>query len=255
VKRENQLLKADNDSLRLLAEKLISHPAFMPFVNELSRDPQMAESLARVANPPQTSQQSSTKDQFQGQQFNQSNDVIVGMTLIPEVPIDLSSLNIGSNQWQQQLPHGIETYSNPQIFAVTEITPTAEPVDISALSGKEATENVMSRYMDVEEEKSSFPEISLPAKEIEEETVENVFDENNPNETLYAASKPSTKTTEQDQEPIFATLQSEKAFARYELVVTSEADEEVFESELKLKFARLEASFRTLETLTSRYRC
>jgi hypothetical protein len=253
LKRENQLLKADNDSLRLLAERLISHPQFMPFMEELSRDPALAESIARVASsPPASSAQQAPKEiQFgSSQQFSQNSDVIVGMSLIPEVPVDLSNLNINSS-WQ--LPQGIDAYQNPRVYAVTDVTPAAEPLDVAALSGKESTESIISRYIDVEEEKPTFPEIAVAqsTEVTEEESSEEVFDENNPNEALYATRKTVKATKEQDQEPIFGTLSTEKAFARYEMVV--EADEESLAAEMTVRFARLEASLRSLETLTSRY--
>jgi len=254
LKRENQLLKADNESLRHLAETLISHPAFMPFMQELSRDPALAESLARVSNgPPATTATDAPKEI---PQFNQNSDVIVGMTLIPEMPVDLSSLNIGSNQWQ--LPQGIESYQTPQVFAVTEVSPAAaEPLDIAALSGKdncEVVESVISQYLDTAEQKPSFPEMTVTQAK-ETESADNVYDENDPCETLFAAPSSSNTKTEQPEERIFGELPTEKAFARYELVEVSEIDEDVFESELMSRFARVEASFRNLQRLTSRYRC
>jgi hypothetical protein len=253
LKRDNQALMAENARYHALAEKLITHPVFMPYLEELSRDPSIADSIAQIASgtPPASSQSSIPKDvpQFSSsQQFIPSNnDAIVGMTLIPEMPVDLSSLNIGSNHWP--LPQAFHT---PQVFAVTEVTPAAEPLDISALSGK--GEDVFSQYMDAEEEKPSFPEIPTQVAEEVEESSE-LFDENDPTEVLFAtSSQPKSIGAEKpEQEPIFGELPVEKAFARYEVVVVTKVDEEVFETEINLKFARLEASFRRLEAMTLRF--
>jgi len=260
LKRENQALMAENARYHALAEKLISHPAFMPYLEELSRDPSIADSIAQIASgtPPASSQSSIPKDvpQFSSSHFIPSNnDAIVGMALIPEIPVDLSSLNIGSNHWP--LPQSMDTF-HTQVFAVTEVTPTVEPIDVSALSGK--GEDVVSQYLEDEEEKPSFPEISTPQSTEEvKETSEALFDENDPTETLFATESSTPKRTdseperEPEQEPIFGGLPAEKAFARYEVVVVAEVDEEVFATELNLKFARLEASFRRLEAMAERF--
>jgi hypothetical protein len=254
---------AENARFHALAEKLISHPVFLPYVEELSRDPLLNESIQQIASgsPPASQRQSSVpKDvSFNSQPFiSSNNDAIVGMTLIPEVQIDLSQLNIGGNQWMGQ---NLDAFQ-PHVYAVTE-TEVTEPFDVSALSGKEteSESHVVSHYLEEQtEDKVTFPEAitSVTSKEIED--IEDVFDENNPEEMLFA-SAPAKSTTASTVSPcefseplMFGNLSTEKAFARIEVQVIDSAEMEAMEAELVARFAGLEASMCRLRRLTEGYR-
>src|ERR1700761_4835074 len=104
LKRMNHALMQENARFKVLAEKLLAHSAFHPFLEELSRDPALADTLSSVSACSVALQQSRSQmakdmDPFAGnQQFvpPSSNETTVGMTLIPEMPVDLSALNLGS---------------------------------------------------------------------------------------------------------------------------------------------------------------
>src|ERR1700759_4238111 len=73
-KRMNSALMQENARYKLLAEKLLAHSAFHPFLEELSRDPALAETLSSVSASSVALQQSRSQ-----------------MTLIP-LPLDSSLL-------------------------------------------------------------------------------------------------------------------------------------------------------------------
>jgi len=191
------------------------------------------------------------------QQFVPSNnDAIVGMTLIPEVSVDLSSLNLGSSQWP--MGNSMDAFRTSQVFAVTE-TEVTEPIDFEALSGKPETEapiSIIAQYLDEEDEKPSFPEVTaVAAKETtEESTNANAFDENNPCETLFAASVSAPASKPSEPASIFGELSSEKVFARFELVDLQDVDEDTLEAELTVRFARLENLSRRLDSMTGSFK-
>jgi hypothetical protein len=246
---------AENARFHRLAEKLISHPAFMPYIEELSRDPSLADAIGQIASGSPPASQSMPKDvpQFApSQQFIPSNnDAIVGMTLIPEVSVDLSSLNLGSNQWP--MGNSMDAFQTSQVFAVTE-TEVSEPIDFEALSGKpeEAPISVVAQYLD-DEEKPSFPEVTAVAAKETVEITNDVFDENDPSETLFAAPV-SSSTKLSDPASLFGDLSSDKVFARFELIDVQDIDEEALEAELTVRFARLEGLSRRLESMTGSFK-
>jgi len=256
----------ENTRYKVLAEKLLAHSAFHPFLEELSRDPALAETLSSVSNSASNSQQM-LKDvnPYNGnQQFvpPNNNETHVGMTLIPEMPVDLSSLNIGSNNWGIPNSRGpMGQYMQPQIFAVTEVPEgPAEPIDFSALSGKD-NDDVLSQF--TEEEKSAYPEIDEVAPKLqatiedqssidEAEEQQYEIDENDECMTLYAPFKSSKKTTESstdEHDNIFGTIVSEKALAHFDLITVSEQDSQSFNDHFERMCARLEARCNRIEAM------
>ncbi|KAF2672630.1 hypothetical protein BT63DRAFT_132591 [Microthyrium microscopicum] len=270
VKRQNQMLMEENARYRALAEKLLSHNAFRPFLEELSRDPDLAESFSKIASSaPQQQEAPMPKDPhpYGSSQFlpPANNSTHVGMTFIPDMPVDLSSLNIGNNNWMSQQPQLIphDMYQQPSVFAVTELPAgPAEPIDFAALSGKDS-DSLIAELEGSEDEKTTYPEIkTAPAKvdsaaSIEavksQEEPQNNFDENDPTVTLYAINSSTSPAKEADFEPLFGSIAPEKAFARYELVVASEDDDEALSQRLEQMVSRLDSSCRRLESMMSRF--
>lgn len=250
----------ENARFKVLAEKLLAHSAFHPFLEELSRDPALAETFSNVANP-QSRQMSKDVDPYSGsQQFVPSNsETHVGLTLIPEMPVDLSSLNLGSgNNWGVPSSRAMSQFLQPQVFAVTEIEQQQESVDFTSLSGK--TEDVLSQFS--EEEKTTYPELDTPVKSesvIEERATtveitqpENQIDENDESMTLFAPSKPTTSSsTPENVDNLFGTISFGKATAHFELSVSTEQDNQALSEQFDRMCLRLDARFNRIEAMMS----
>lgn len=260
LKLQNRALMEENARFRSLTEKLLAHAAFRPFLDELSRDPEMANSFAAVVNnstsvtsqattpQPQIKKDVNPYENFNNQQFNQ-NTQHVGMTLIPETQVDFSQLSWGmGNMGLQQ---------NMQVFAVTSIP--EEPVDVAALSGKYSEEQTVEETF--EAAKSELPaEIEAPVKDMpapvevaETEVSESAdFDAEDPAFALFAStpSAPAAQPTLEDAVALLSQLPTEKS-SNFELVVESENTEmsAVFDKSC----ARLDAACRRLDSLFSSF--
>jgi hypothetical protein len=264
----------ENARFRSLAEKLLAHPAFHPFLDELSRDPALAESLSKVGGssaaqvptpaPAATAAPKDMDPYSASQQFlaPQNNIQHVGMTLVPETHIDMSALSLGPshNGW------GIPSTNFQQVFAVTELPSLPESFDVEVLSGKGPADIISDFSAAGDEVKHDYPQMEIAPKGeavIEEQTQkvaegaeeECPFDENDPTVALFATPSRRIVKSEsvQDYEPIFGDIPIEKALARLELVVTSEEDSQLLSSRLQRLTARLDASSKRLETLASTF--
>jgi hypothetical protein len=270
LKRMNHALMQENSRFKVLAEKLLAHPAFHPFLEELSRDPALAETLSSVtistgSAPRSTSQMPKDVDPFTAsQQFipPSSNETQVGMTLIPEMPVDLSNLNIGGNSWSLPSSRPPMGQFMPQVFAVTEVPEPAEPIDFSALSGKGA-DDVLSQFTD--DEKISYPEVETPlstkndtvvqehAIVDEAPEVENHIDENDESMTLFAPSTSSRTVSEPIDtcESLFGDISPEKVFAHFDLFVSTEQDNQELLDRFERMCARLDSRCSRIESMIS----
>jgi len=265
LKRQNTALMEENARFRSLAEKLLAHPAFHPFLEDLSRDPSLAESLSKVtgnmSTPSNMGQMSKDLDPYNSsQQFApppHSGDTTVGMTLIPEVPLDLSALTLATGAtWN--LPVGRTqqpmNYQQSQVFAVTELpVGPADPLDFSAaLSGK-GTE-VETSFTETEEAEKATAPLCHDVPEVEEPVQElPVFDENDETMCLFTNAAPNETVAVVDEpevfEPILGEIAPEKAFAHFELFVSSEEDNALLLNHFERMIARLDKSCRRLESL------
>jgi len=255
LKRQNQALMEENSRFRSLAEKLLAHPAFHPFLEDLSRDPLLAESLSKVTG--NMSQAPKDLDPYSAQQFAaHSGDTTVGMTLIPEIPVDLSALTLGTGAgWN--IPAGRSqqpmSYQQSQVFAVTELPAgPADPLDFGAVLSGKGEETFEEEIFSEQAEKATAP-LCHDLPEVEEQTEEQLaVDENDPTLCLFASSAP-TKTIAEDKpetfEPMFGDIAPEKAFAHFELFVSSEEDNTQLLDLFERMTARLDKSCRRLESL------
>jgi len=260
----------ENARYKVLAEKLLAHSAFHPFLEELSRDPSLAETLSSVSASVPLQQNGSQMrkdiDPFaSSQQFipPSNNETTVGMTLIPEMPVDLSALNLGSaNNWSIPASRApIGQFMHQQVFAVTEVPEgPAEPLDFSALSGK-GSDDILSHFS--EDEKTSYPEIETPVKSeavIEQRAVqeeasepENMIDENDETMILFAPSSTAKKISEpvEVSDNLFGDIISEKASSHFEIFVSSEQENLHLMDQFERLCSRLEARSNRIESLMS----
>lgn len=150
MRQENQALMHENERYRGLIETLLRHPAFTPFINDISKDPsslmqvppqqpqqQHQQSVTPTpqsapVQPQQPQQQQSQQDikpefmnfdasQLQIPQQTQPEQHQVGMAMVPEN--DFSKLNInGFNSMNFN-------FNSVNAYAVTDV-PCPDPVDL-----------------------------------------------------------------------------------------------------------------------------
>lgn len=153
LRQENTALMQENERYRGLIETLLRHPAFTPFINDISKDPSvLGMPRAQQQQPQQQPQQVVTPSQQQvqpqqQQQAPQHQDVkpdfmnfdasqlqipgqqqeqqqTVGLAMIPEN--DFSKLNLHG------LPRSMNfnNFSTVNAYAVTELPSGPDPVDL-----------------------------------------------------------------------------------------------------------------------------
>lgn len=153
LKHDNRALMEENTRLSDLTRMLLSSPAFSTFLDtlgasELSSSTTTAsesadrpsESTGATGIPPTINKDPNPHVVAEEQmQASQANNPQIGLTLVPEHPIDFSTLDANfNNSWGLgNLPAGVWGNTRPQVFTVTEI-PDGPPVDIDcgALSGE-----------------------------------------------------------------------------------------------------------------------
>jgi hypothetical protein len=259
---QNRALMEENARFRTLAEKLLAHAAFRPFLEELSHDPELAHSLSQISSsnhstPTPAPQSKKDVDPYNqnAQQFTQQHQH-VGMTMIPETQLDFSTLNLGGNQWAMP-SNGMNNYLQPQVFAVHEVPEPAEPIDVAAITGKDSIIDEFTR----DDSKIECPtEIEVPTLS-EEGPVEVPmpmacqFDENDPAFTLFASSSsaPSEPVTiKQTIEELAAEIPCEKT-AYFELITLSETSNIYATLNLEKKVAKMDAACSKLDALFSSF--
>ncbi|WPH03424.1 Hypothetical protein R9X50_00630400 [Acrodontium crateriforme] len=99
LRTENTALKQENERYRGLIETLLRHPAFTPFINDISKDPSVL-GLPQAHSQPQPHQQSSaSSSQQQAQQQQQQSQ----QDIKPDfMNFDASQLQIPQQQNEQQ---------------------------------------------------------------------------------------------------------------------------------------------------------
>jgi hypothetical protein len=160
----------------------------------------------------------------------------------------------------------MQSFQQHQVFAVTELPQgPAEPINLSALSGK-ASDDVFASHVGNDDEKTTYAEIessiiaedtgAVERPEQPSESQECPFDENDPTVTLFANSSPALVSTVkpiEDYEPLFGNVSPEKVFAHFELFISSDEDNQSLMEQFEGMTARLDASCRRLQALTTGY--
>ncbi|GAB7353951.1 hypothetical protein MBLNU459_g4552t1 [Dothideomycetes sp. NU459] len=159
LRTENRTLSAENARYRNLIETLLRHPAYTPFIEDISKDPSViAPSLqiqpsaapTPVAMVPSQSQDvTSNPNQLQVPRQREQR-----MAMVPEHSLDISMLNLdnanNSNQ-QYAIPSNAGgNFQQPQTYSVHDVPQGPSPLELSR--------NIFSvRSRRVQQDKSDFP--------------------------------------------------------------------------------------------------
>jgi bZIP-type transcription factor MBZ1 len=220
LRAQNRALMEENKRLSDLTRMLLSSPSFSNFLDNLSASAMTTPQAETAAKPEPQQHRQIPKDvnpaayaaatQVQRQQ--------IGMTMIPEQPMDMAMLNLQTDSFNYQ----------PQVFALLETPEMPASIETSLLSGKES--NFVGEQFDSDDEKVELPsierrKISAPASP--EEPPFNAEFESDPEFALFH-SVPSSDDTPTASNPspedIFGGIEPEKVLARYELVDASEEE-------------------------------
>ena len=268
LKTQNRALMDENARFRELTVKLLRHPAFTPFLEDISRDPALSDSLNKVTSSMNASAAAEPTPtptvRKDVNPFSQNENLHIGMATIPETQLDFSALNLNgnSNNWAMAGMNGFG-FQQPQVFAVLEIPEgPAEPLDTEALSGK-GEESFFERFTSVEDNKEDYPVLQTPtalAPKAEEAVVDESveFDESDPAFALYAdipvrSSSAAALAQQEPVESIFGDIAPEKAFARFELVLSNGSYAVALEERLAFLCARAERPFQHLQAMSSQF--
>lgn len=257
LRTQNHALMEENARYRAFTEKLLRHPAFQPFLEDLSRDPALSESLVGPSMqtsvpsvPSQNVAPAPARKEVNFSMPQQTENPQIGMALIPETHVDL-----GMNNWA--MPNMGFNFQQPQVYSVLELPEgPASPINTDVLSGK-GCESILEEPEPVEEVKPDYPVIERPSVEVTstEEPSEVDEDDGNPDFALFYNSSATTSSAQSDDfEPIFGNIAPEKAFAHFELFVTGESDKAESQrllEQFERRIARIEPVFQRLEALTS----
>lgn len=236
LKRRNAELMAENARSRNFINLLLRHQAFQPFLEDLSRDPTLSDTLPNMNNaaPSSQTQQAPTaattrpKDinPFQASQtLNQSQEgPIVGMATVPDQSLDISALNINGNppgDWSLHIGYGFQV---PNVYSVLDLPAgPAEPLNTETLAGK-GTGSMLDHFTAEEDDsKTEHPVIERPVVEtVPSAAVEDESDiAADPAFSLYLNVSTSTPVSS----PV-APLTSEKS-PEFELVVRKSSEEDL----------------------------
>ncbi|KAJ2893227.1 bZIP transcription factor [Zalerion maritima] len=256
LRAQNHALLDENKRLSDLTRMLLSSPSFSNFLENLSSNPQTAPQPEPQRQPEAQRQLPKDVNPYASGQVNQHQ---IGMAMVPEQNMDFNMVSMESS-----LPSDGFNFQ-PQVYAATIETP--EVIDTSVLSGKtsnfvtseeEDDESKDAIVIDHEEKLTFSAPIETPTP-VEEEDL----DENDESLDLYRSSpspaiandEPTTVSlSEEREDSIFGGIETEKAFARYELTDPTEAEtqaaaEEVATFKLDRFCSRLDASIKRMEKL------
>ncbi|KAH0602064.1 hypothetical protein MHUMG1_00943 [Metarhizium humberi] len=244
LRSQNRALMDENKRLSDLTRMLLSSPSFSTFLDNLSANPTGLPqgSPVKIEQNQQQEQNQAPKDvNAYNSQFSSQQQI--GMAMIPEQTMDFSLLSLGN------------TYNfQPQVFVVdTPEVPNA--IDASVLSGK--TSNFVEESFSSDDEKVEVPVIERPLKTKAVETPEAPVDEefeSDPEFALFHSEPATTTTTPKDIDTenltgidLFGGIESEKMFARYELVNATEE-----EATAAFAMARVQRISASIDSVVSR---
>lgn len=232
----------ENTRLSDLTRMLLSSPSFSGFLESLATNPAAAQTAQAVTQQPaavEQPQRQARKDvnPYAAQQQMQSQHI--GMTMIPEQPMDFSMLDLGQDGFFQ-----------PQVFSVLSLPETV--IDAEILSGKTSSFTELAS----DDSKVEIPVVeripaSNPEKEVQAPVVPIVDDEfdADPRFALYSteATEIAEPAKELDIDALILALPVSKP-TEYTLRIFTAADEATSDASLK----RCDRICDSLENITDR---
>lgn len=260
LRTQNRALMEENARSRAFIERLLRHQAFTPFLEELSRDESLeakpAMSTLSGSTTPTPAPVRKDASAYQNQQFGAMSQPQVGMTLVPETPLDMSMLNLNSNSWAMSNGSSSFNYQQPQVFAVTELPAgPSNPLDMDVISGK-GYSAIFAAESDVSNEqvKADYPVVERAMPSEKSSPVE-IEDDEDAEFDLYNSAPVSTSAVGipniEDHESLFGDVNSEKVFAHFQLQISDEVADELKMARFQRQCARMEAAFERVVALTS----
>lgn len=260
LRAQNRLLMEENARSRAFIERLLRHQAFTPFLDELSRDEslQAKPTMQSLSSAPTPTPAPARQQNQQMGGMSQPEHLHIGMAQIPETPLDLSMLNLNTNNWGMNGNMNGFNYQQPQVFAVLELPEgPSNPIDTEALSGK-GHSTILAAEDDspIEEVKPDFPVVERPIEskpvvtECEEEDDDEEFD-------LYRSSPAPSTTTPvtaaplENHEPLFGDASPEKVFAHFEIFISDEAENQRLMERFEKMCAAMEPTYQRIAAMTA----
>jgi len=258
LRAQNQALMEENKRSRQFIEKLLRHPAFHPFLEDLTREVPETKPFTPVPAQPTPQRKDANPYSLPSQpMMNIPENPQIGMALIPEPRIDMSQLTLNGNNWNMQgMNFG---YQQPQVFAVLELPEgPSSPIDTEVLSGK-YTEEAMSEPASYEKIKADYPVIETPAAEetinVKEATPASTEELDAETFALYVDVTPRASSTVikpvENRGCISTHVFSEKPY--YELVVAKPGSSDNLQTQLDRMCAKADAISNRLSALTNHF--
>ncbi|KAI9701153.1 MAG: hypothetical protein M1836_001822 [Candelina mexicana] len=269
LKEQNRALMDENAKLTNLTRMLLSSPAFSTFVDEMSTGglatlsapmPEQANSGHTESSQPTAPKDVNPCEVSQKLQSQQSNGQHIGLAIMPDNPIDFSTLDINNSPWDTRiLPWPT---NQPQVFSLLEL-PVGPAVDTAVLSGKSS--NSVGPCFASEECKDERPTlVPMPSvhQEVDEssdlkDTIINVdFDESDPSFALYADSLPlSEPAAIKPPHRVLGKINVEKDFSRLTIIPTTDSSADKVRTSSMERVERIcrsmDAAFGRIEKMTS----
>ena len=265
LRTKNSALIEENRQLHDLTRTLLASPAFSEFLKEAggqvlpstmstSHTPSVkAESTPTKKDVnPNTGAASNTKSQQQDTPY-------IGMTMIPEHPVDLNGQDSTNDSWANM---DFSLYE-ASVYAVTSVPegPSIDQLRSNNVSGKVSDPVLPLPTSSDSKLEPSLPERNPYVRESREQNPELVslnadadFDESDPAYALFSdCPAPMEAPLPPNDEPIFGHISLEKAFGRVELLIDDEScnTSEVSSTSVE-RFQRLCSSLEALsERLSS----
>ena len=170
LRLQNEALMEENTRSRAFIEKLLRHPAFHPFLDDLSREPAIVESISHNAPSSARDEQGLNFNSLaspQGQNTPRDENASKGRG---EVTVPLRG-----NPWP--VPDmDISTYESPRVYSVLELPQLRSlPFGENNLCEKD---DIFSSPSNFESAKQEFPSIDAPRIDLSEKH-DNLIDRNN----------------------------------------------------------------------------
>ena len=253
LRSENRALREENTRLSDLTRMLLSSSAFSTFLDDLSlsslpADPTSSEQARQksTSTPRQTDSvlPSVQKDASPAviaqhrRQAQHENVTQIGMTLLPESNMDFSALDLEQNDsWALgSMTSGPWDSHTSQVFSVMDIPqgPAVDQVDFSSLSGK--TSHFVGGDLPSVDNKVELPEVDtmpilqkFPTAGLSE-CIDNSNVHINGSDPIYALYDDTptlhSSSSSDAADETFHEMSPEKLFARYQMVLKSEASAE-----------------------------